>query len=278
MLLPPTPLRLQSSFVWKYRLGGLVLLAVGISAGAGYAAWQYNTIRELLDQARIWRMGEPALEVRVSGREKTSKGIFHGYELDVEYVDAREGRHKRTMKFDTLGGEVDQNAEPAVHYLKDDPDQYALSWAMDVTTSRWCSIGFMMLAGVGLIGGSFSFLGWRALRRLLDAQRCAARSDEVIVEITKVRPQKVHGKITANEIFFTGLTPDGREVKGDTTFPIKFEPLWADASQRRMVALVPPENLKRAVVPRGDFWPFEFTADEQAKVRAAIAARGQGPV
>ncbi len=273
MLLPPSPLRLLPSFVWKYRLGGLALLAVGIAAGTGYAVWQYHGIRALLEESRIWQQGESAPTVDVSGHVETSKAIFHEYKLDVEYTDARQVKHKHRLDFSTLGTEIDQKADPNVHYLKADPDQFALSWAVEAKTSRWCSIGFMMLAGVGLIGGSFSFLGWRAMRRLADAQRCAARSDEVIVEITKVRQTNVHGKVTANEIKFAGRMPDGREVTGETSFPIKFEPLWADGSRLRMVALVPPENLKRAVVLRSDFWPFLLTPEEQEKVRAGIAAR-----
>lgn len=254
----------------------MALLAIGIAAAVGYAVWQYDTVRDLTTQQRIWRTGVRARSVEVSGRVKTSRGIFHDYELEVEYEDEQQVRHKDTLKFDTLVGEVNQASEPVVHYLKDDPHQYALSWAMDVTASRWGSIGFLGLAGVGLVGGSFSFLGWRALRRLLDAQRCAQRSDEVIVQITKVKQHTAHGSVANNEIFFAGSTADGRPVTGDVMFSTKFEPLWADASGQRMVALVPPENLKRAVVLRSDFWPFDLNPDEQARVRAAIAARDPG--
>jgi hypothetical protein len=271
MLLPPCPLRLQTSFVWKNQLVGVLLLLIGIAASLGYAWWQYDAVRELIEQTGIWQAGVPAAWSEVKGEVTTNRFIFRGYDLDVTYLDAQGARHQGKLKFDTLGGAVDQKRDPVVHYLKDAPDRFALSWSMDVRTSRWVSVGFMALVGIGLVGGSFSYLGWLALRRLADARRCAARSDEVIVRITKVVPQMVQGRHTGNTIHFAGVTVDGREVAGKMVLAKKYEPLYADPSLQTMVALVPPENPKRAVVLRSDFHPFLLTTEEQAQVRAAIA-------
>jgi len=271
-LLPP-PLRLKSSFVWKNQLGGLALILIGLAAIVGFAWWQSASVQELVDQSRIWKTGKEAWSTEVKGKVTTNHFIFHEYDLDVTFTDANQTLHQSNLKFDTLFGEVDQAREPMVHYLENDPEHYALSWSMDVKISRWAAIVFMAVMGIGLIGGSFTYLGIAALRRLSDAKACASRPDEVIVRITQIVPTMVKGKHTANQYHYTGRTIDGREFSGKTLFPIKFEPLYTDGAKQTMLALIPQENVKRPVVPRGDFYPFDLTADEQARVRQTMAGR-----
>ncbi|MDE3085053.1 MAG: hypothetical protein KGJ37_07565, partial [Verrucomicrobiota bacterium] len=141
--------------------------------------------------------------------------------------------------------------------------------------SRWAAIVFMALV-IGLIAGLLIFSGGFVLRRLADACRCAARCDEVAVGVTKVVPQLVKGKHTANEYHFAGKLIDGREVSGKVSFEVKYGPLFADGGKKTMLALITQENVKRPVILRGDFYPLELTADEQAKVRQAIASRSAG--
>ncbi len=271
MVLPPCPLRLQSSFVWKNLLAGTIMLTIGVAAAVGYAWWQYDSVGELVDQTRVWRAGVPAPQTEVKGEVTTNRFVFRSYDLNVRFVDQKGALHEGKLTFDTLGGEVDQKRDPAVHYLENAPDRFALSWAMDVTTSRWVAVVFMAVVGVGLVGGSFGYIGWLCLRRLADARRCAARSDEVIVRITKVVAQMVHGRQAGTTYHFEGQTVDGRTVAGKAVMQKNQEPLFADAARQTIVALVPPENPKRAVVLRQDFHPFQLTADEQAQARAAIA-------
>ena len=274
MLLPPPPLRLSSSFVLKYGLGGLLLLLLGAAAATGYGWWQFGEVAGLIEQSRIWETGVPALTTSASGGFKTHKFLIHSYNFDVRYVDAGGAPHARKLKFDTLIGEVDRTRQPIVRHLKDDPDRFALSWAVEAKTSRWASILTLGLVGVGLIGGAFTILGLRALRRLADARRCASFSDEVIVRIDSMVPKTIKGRHTHNVFHFTGEMTDGRKVTGKEELPRKHDPLFADPDRRTMVALVDPDKLERPVVVRADFYPFDLTSEEQESVRAAIAARG----
>lgn len=273
MPLLPIPLRLKSSFVWKNRLGGLVLILAGIGAAVGFGWYERDAVNELIDQSRIWRNGVEASRTEVSGHVTSHDFVLNEYDLNVTFIDANLVQHENNVKFDTFIGKVDQERDPIVHYLANDPDHFALSWAMDVKTSRWAAIVFMVAIGVILIGGAFTLLGWLALRRLSDAKACAARPDEVLLRIAKIAPQIVKGKQTGNEYHFTGRTLDGREIAGKTAFALKYEPLFADGAKQTMLALVPQENVKRPLVLRGDFYPFDLTPDEQARVRAAIAGR-----
>ena len=273
MLLPSCPLRLKTSFVWRHQLGGAVLVLIGVSAAIGYAWWQYDAVADLLDQTRIWQTGVPGSRTEVDGKVTTNKFIFHTYDLTVKFLDANQAKHESKLEFDTLGFEVDQAKTPHVHYRPDDPARFALSWAVDAKAGRWLSFLFMGIVGVGLVGGSFTYLGVMSLRRLADARRCARRADEVLVRVTKLTQQIIKGRHTGNEFTYAGQTMDGRPVTGKAIFPVKQEPLFADAGRQTMVALVAQENLKRPVVLRGDFYPFDLTPEEQARVRAEIARR-----
>jgi hypothetical protein len=273
MTLLPTPLRLKSSFVWKTQLGGIALIMVGLVAVAGYAWWQYASVKELIDQSRIWREGTMALKTTVEGSVTSHSFILNDYDLDVTFLDENQVLHQGKLEFSTLISTIDRDREPEVRYGHDDPEKFALSWAMNAKISRWAAIAFMAVVGVGLVGGSFAYIGVMALRRLADARCCALRSNEVVVRITQIVPTKAKGRHVGNQYHFTGRMVDGREVSGKTVFPIKYEPLFADGAKQTMLVLIPQENVKRPVVVRGDFYPFDLTPDEQAKVRTSIAGR-----
>jgi hypothetical protein len=277
MLLPPPPLRLRSSYVLKYGLGGMLLLLLGAAAAAGYGWWQLGEVQNLLDESRIWESGVPALKTSVTGHSRSTRFIFHDHTLNVQYVDAGGVQRFHTLKFDTFGADIDRSHPPVARHLKDDPDRFALSWAVGAAFSRWAAIIVLGVVGVGLIGGAFTILGLRALRQLADARRCASFSDELIVRIESVVPKTIKGRHTHNLFHFTGQTADGRVVTGKVELPKKHEPLFADPDHRTMVALVDPDKLERPVVVRADFYPFELASEEQDSIRAAIAARGQSP-
>ncbi|HZP59475.1 MAG TPA: hypothetical protein VFB27_04050 [Opitutaceae bacterium] len=273
MPLLPTPLRLKSSFVWKSQLGGVVLILAGLGAAIGFGWWNSSSVKALLDQSRIWKEGVPAERTEVNGHVTSHDFVLNEYDLNVTFVDANQVSHDNNVKFDTFIGKVDQEKEPLVRYLPNDPDRFALSWAIEAKTSRWAAVAFMALVGIGLIGGAFLLLGWVALRRLGDARACVARPDEVVLRIKQIVPTMVKGKHTGNEYHFTGRTIDGREITGKTNFPIKFEPFYADNAKQTVLALIPRENIRRPFVLRGDFYPFELSLDEQTRVRTAVASR-----
>ena len=214
-----------------------------------------------------------ALETSVKGTVTSHSFILNDYDLEVTYLDANQISHQSKLEFETLISTIDRDSDPVVRYLHGDPEKFALSWAMNAKISRWAAMVFMAVVGVGLVGGSVVFFGMRALRRLSDARGCALRSNEVLVRVTQVVSTMVKGRHTGNEYRFTGRMVDGREVSGKTVFPVKYGPLFADAAKQTMLVLIPQENVKRPVVLRGDFHPFELTPDEQSKVRQAIASR-----
>jgi hypothetical protein len=272
VILPPRPLRLKPKFVWSCRLGGLGLVLAGIGAAIGYGWWQWSEIQALLEQRQIWETGVEAQDVRVEGHVTSHLIILHGYNLRVEFIDAVGVRHENKIEFSTLGVTVDQASPTVVHHLAGAPERFALSWAMDVTGGRWGAIIFMGVAGVGLIGGSFTFLGIKAWRRLADARRVANRSEEIVARVTKVVPQMYQGRHTGNEYHFTGECDGGRTVTGKETFAVKHTPLHLDPERLTILALVAPEKPDRAVAVRADFHPFQLRDEDRQVVQSAIAA------
>jgi hypothetical protein len=272
-ILPPRPLRLRPSFVWKYLLGGLALISLGVAIAIGSGWWQLDCAKELLDESRIWSEGIAAQQATMSGDVTTHKFIFHEYKLQISYVDATGMMHRANLKFDTLIGQIDDSQGPVVHYLKDSPDRFALSSAIDVSISRWASILFLAVTVVGLIGGSCILLGLRALWRLRDARRCATHSEEVIATITHFEAKVANGKHTRNIYHFSGKTADGRALKGKADFSSKESPLYA--AKQTILVLAPQDNPDRAVAVRSDFHPFVLNAEEAKRARAELSRRCQ---
>ncbi len=241
----------------------------------GYSWWQWFDAEELLDQSRIWKEGVPASAVEVQGRETTHKFVFHSYDLEVSYLDAKHSLHRGRVNFNSMT-EGDKTSTPIVHYLENDPEHFALSWAMELKSSRWAAIAFMTVLGAGLIGGAFAIGGMQAMRKFFDARCCVRRCDEIAVRITHIIEHIAKDEQTGTTYYFTGKTVEGQEVSGKVYFEVQHEPLFADGSKRTAVALISPENPKRPVVPRDDFYPFDLSSEEQARARAVIAGRSSG--
>ena len=270
MVLPPRPLRLQSSFVWKFQLGGLALLLGALAVAVAVVLWQAAAVRALLDQNGIWAAGQEAAGASAGGEVTTHLGILHSYTLHVKYLDGQGAEHAGVLEFDALFASVDRDKDPVVRFLADAPERFALSWAQDLGTSRWAAAGVWVLLGAGLIGGAIGAGGWFVLRRLGDARRCARQADEYVARITSVVPQYVKGRHSGNAYLFAAQTVDGRPITGKADFPLAHTPLFADREGTSMLVLAAQDCLQRPVAPRDDFFPFALTAEEQAAARAAL--------
>lgn len=271
MELPPRPLKLKTAFVWRNQIGGILLLLAAVGVAAGYFAVMADGLKALWRESAIWKAGVEVREVSVSGERKTSKFIFHSYKLTVDFIDVNGARHSERVEFDTLLGTVNEDKPAVVRHLRADPKQFVLSWSQDVKLSRWLWEGFLLVAGVGLIGGTLVFMGWTMLRRLSDARHCAESSEQVALRFTEIQPEFTKGKHTANVFHYAGRTIDGRELAGKFEFPIKHVPLFTDAAQEAAVALVAAGRADRLVVLRGDFYPFVLEDHEKAAWLAALA-------
>ena len=272
MHLPNRPFTVSSAFVWKNLLGGVFMLLAGIAMAIGFAYMQIGAVRQLFQQSEIWAKGMPAPRADVSGKVTSHDAILHDYKLDVEYTDARHVTHQEKLEFSTLFGTMKQNGAPKVRYLESDPSRFALSWAIESKTSRWNAIVFLLVVGVGLLGGACGLLGYQALVRVIDAKRCAQRSDELHLPITKVVAHHVNGRHRKNIFHFNLPLANGTQRACKVSFPVKYQPLVADAKNRSLMVLLSAHSPNRPCVPRSDFYPFLFSPADAAAVRSKIAA------
>lgn len=257
----------------KRLVGGALAVVGALAVSGAYGAWQWGSAQAILHDQALWARGAVA-EARVDGRETSRSFILNSYDLKVQYYDDAAQLHERELEFDLLFASVDQGRPTFVKYDRARPDDFVLSWAHESTTARWASFAFMMLAGVGLIGGSLAFLGASAIRNARAAQAAAARGVEVECVITSVEQQVVQGKVTDNLIYRfrlpEHLTPDGdREV----IIPAKEgSPILVDGATK-LVALVDPAAPKTFLVPRTDLSPLDVDAETRSLYQERAARR-----
>lgn len=276
--LPERPLSLKRGFVLRFGLGSAACLAGALAIAVFAGRWVWEEAEGIRRDDRIWETGTTAVDGSVEGQERSSHFVFYSYDLKVEYRDLKGQTHRHDSSFSSVWTEVDQHKEPVVRYDPNAPDQYALSWAIDLGGARWGSFGvscFGLLMIVGTLGG----LSWALSRQLADARRCASRSDEVLLEVVSVAPQIVNGTNTGAMIYkyrmsgsaavagaktdTGGVTVvDGGGVVGELVLAKGSAPLFTDDEQKTMLALVSPDAPGRPMVMRTDLHPFDLT-DEQ---------------
>jgi len=267
-ILPPRPLRLQSSFVLGCWLKALIFFAIGAAILAGITLWQGGEARAILRDGEVWEHGEVAADSNVSGKERSQNFIVNSYDLKVDYTDQQGGTHHAKLEFTLLFRSVDQHSEAEVRYDPRDPSKFALAWAVDRSGSRWLSVIFLW-GILALFGALMGWLGFLQVRNWLDARAAAADSDEVgaiLISVSEVRNQK--GKPTgARNYLFRVPLGSGREVQRTVQLKGAHSPLWTDGSRRQLVVLVAKTAPDRPIVVRSDLHPFAFSRDEAEAIR-----------
>src|ERR1700722_10458706 len=182
--LPPPPHRIRSSVFT--RAAFLVVLWAGMTALMG---WYLLTVlpqqvSELRREHALWDRGVPAVDGSYEGEVSTSRFVFSTFRLTVNYTDQNNLDHTGKVEFESLGGSLDDKAPGEVRYDPDHPDQFVLSKALDMSGSRWASVGFFGIVCTGIV----VLFGWLAMRTVGDVRRtmtCAQDGYGVEVEIVK---------------------------------------------------------------------------------------------
>jgi hypothetical protein len=275
---PPRPWQLASGYAVKRKIGGAVLMLVGLVAAVFYVHLTSGGLRQFLQERAVWtdpRSAEVPSSVR--GEVKTNRLIFHEYRFKVTYpVDAAGTPRTEPLEFDTLLAEVDQGVEPLVRFDPGQPRRFALNLAVLASTGRWGALAFMLLAGVLLVGGSIGFLGWAMYAGASRAERVAARGWPVVGTITKIEEQRSHGAKTGM-ILYTFRLPEGL---GGKTRSVGIRrkagtPLWIEDGVR-LVVCIDPDDPKAFVALRHDLFPMVFPPGTDELVRQRVAGLASG--
>jgi hypothetical protein len=277
LVLPERPLRVHPRFLRTSWILAAAFAVLGLAGLIGYPLWQLDEARTILEDQRIWATGVPASDASVEGRETSHNFFLYSYRLDVAYTD-REGReHQRALSFAALSS-VNQRAPVEVRYDPQDPERFALSWAVHKRGSRWASFAF--LGGMGVVLGLVFLFGARTvIRRIGDAQLVAAiGSEEVELALAAVVYLKQHGRSTGQVKYrYLVPLPSGGQATHEVIFNRKKQekPLFADPGETRVLALRSPKLPQRPVVLRNDLYPFQVPAGALDLVTARLARRAK---
>lgn len=271
-ILPERPLRLRTGFVLRYRLGAIACVAGAAAIGYFGGDWAVGDARKIAHQNELWETGAASTDVNVEGQERSNHFVFYSYDLKVDYRDAKGAIHRADATFDSLWTEVDQAKSPIVHYNPSAPDDFVLSWAIDLGGGRWGAFG-VAIFGIFMLTGTLGIVGWALNGQLKNARRCAERSDEVLLNVTSVSDQIVNGTNTGAKIYRYELKGVG-SGSGEVIMPKgAAPPLFADAEGTKIVALISPDSPTKPLIVRSDMHPFDFTAEEAAQIRERSEAQ-----
>lgn len=197
----------------------------------------------------LWSKGEAATQVVANGTKRTQKSIFYSYDISVRFADKAGLLHEGQVKFDTVFG-IPDRTKTEVRYDPTNPEDFVLSWAIDVKFSRWGHFAFVSAALV-LMSGFLCFLGWMLIREGVVAARYATASQELHLWILNVT-QSMNGNVVRKIYEFK--LPEGK--LGKCVFDGQHEPLFVDSQKQYLIALRASGERGHVLVLRNDFYPF----------------------
>jgi hypothetical protein len=278
--LPARPLQLKRGFVAKTLGTAVVLSVLSVSTAACMLFYGQREIRAGLEESRTWRNGEVAREASVEGQEQTHSilglvTIVYEYDLTVEYEDAQGEAHRAKVETTSFLQQADTASDPVVKYDPLAPERVAVSWFSTMWgPALWWALMAVMGPVVALGGVAFLRTSRRAVR---SARVCAARSDEVEVQVLEV--QKVPGRYGVDSKMWRvkyALPASPVRRGGKREVVLHGEPILV-AGGTKAVALVSPELPEHPTLPTRALHPFEVSPDELRAFEARLAADG-GPV
>lgn len=276
-LLPSRPYKIRAIFTIKYVVGAGIFGIGALLLAVFGARWLWtDEVGGVLRDERLWNTGLIASGGNVSGQERSNQFILYSYDLKAEYLDVFGKPHRGECSFSMLWTSLDTSIPTSIRYNPDRPDEFVLSWAVEHTGARWGAVGLFGF-GIAMFTFVLGALAYGLSRKLRDARRVAHQSDEFAIEIISRTEQIVNGTKTG-AVIYRCRRPDSAEGKGEFEAVLaKGElPLYADAAQTRLLALIPPDPPRNVWIVRGDLYPFEFPSEEVLRIRERIQSRGSG--
>jgi hypothetical protein len=278
-LLPPRPYRLRRWFVLRiYLIAVLGPLAALYGIGLNLQS-HLELRRQLRHELALQRTGAVA-PAQVDSSPRKRGLLIHDYRLHFRFADADGGGHDEVAVFSSLGSEADLGQPAQVYYDPLHPVDHVLSPALHVQRGRWgLSVTFVALAG--LLLALFGAVAGLELRDLRTARRCAASSDELVLEVVRTREPWIGIRGAAPLTYYFRVPRSGRRHQSDEQLVIfdtrKHTPLFADGkaagprpAQRQLVALQEPGG--RVLVLRDDLYPFALSKADRRLIQERISA------
>jgi hypothetical protein len=270
---PPGPYRLATRFV-VYRLLGLVLgivAALGCIGGYGYMTW--SSIVGIVHDDRVWSAGGREYPAKVEGRVTTRQFVLKSYELHVSYR-LPGGEHKKNLSFDTLFGGIETNADTTVRVLPGNPEEFALNAAVEASGKRWAAAAFLGAVGIFLLGGCCILLAYRVAKQWQRASRALSTGVPVVCALVSREHVMYRGRPTGTEIFkfkVPANAANGVETEGTYQFKTKGPGPLTLRNGTSVLAIVPPDAPKQAILLLRDYYPLALADAERMQAETAVA-------
>lgn len=270
-LLPSRPYKIRFIFIIKYLLGSgiFALAAIALALYSPYWIWT-DEIGQLKRDQHVWNTGLIASSGSVGGQERSNQFILYSYDLKVSYLDVFGQPHRGECSFSLFWTQLETNAPAAIRYNPDHPDEFVLSWEVEHMGARWGAVGLLAF-GMILITACLGGLAFGMSRKLRLVHRVSKQSDEILLDVLSRRDQIVNGTRTGS-VLYSLKRPDieGNAGHIEHIMPKGEFPLFADAAEQKIFALVSPDAPKGIWIVRRDFHPFDFTTEEIVNIRERI--------
>ncbi len=251
------PLRLRAGFLLRTLVWGPFLILLGLTSIIGGGYWQSLEAARIVRDTRLWETGADAIGSRVEGKVESRKFIFYTYNLTVRYSIPGGRRFEVPCRFDSVGFTVNQDKPSRVKYDPQRPDEFVLSWAHDVSMGRWLAVAVLGGTFVFLFGGGMILYGRRLMREAAVARACGRQAETILLDVRRVVNVTTNGRPTQNVFQLQGADPSGRPVAATLTLKHKRTPLYADTSQRQVVARWSEKFPKQPLALQDNYAPFK---------------------
>jgi len=273
---PMGPYGLATRFIVYRWLGilGSALAAVACIVGYGYMGWGY--VSAILHDHQVWNGGGPELPASVEGKVTTRQFVLKSYDLQVTYRVPDGGRRQKKLEVVTLFSGLNADGDLTVRLLPQDPDDYALSAAVEASGGRWAGAAFFGVVGILLLGGTCSFLTFTLSRQWMRATRAARTGVPVTCALLKRESILHQGRPTGSETFTFKVPPAAAGgVETEVTYQMKTA--GSDAltlgGGNSVLAIVPSEAPKDAILLLRNYYPLALSDSQRLQAEATVAGR-----
>lgn len=246
-----------------------LMLAVAVAAGVLPGPGKLSDLEALVAEGRVWRDGEPAVSAQVSGREVVGSPYPHSL-LEVTYETVAGERFARPLEVRSLFGSIDLSRPAEVRVARGDASAFALNLAVEASGPRW-ALALLVLIGRVVLGALALFQAVDFGRELYRVRRAAATGVAVFCPLLRREPLFLRGQPMGwDRLLLEVPTSAGGPVAVEYRFRTRRRAAITLDEGRLVLAVVPPEAPRHAIVVDQSFDPLGYSENQQRQFLSAF--------
>ena len=247
------PLQIRDE-VKKKRITGYLYYFGAIAIFGTCLFWSFIQLQKILDMDKAWQEGVVAEGSEVEGANYTSALVFQANKFRVKY-HVQGKLFIKQFEVSTLFKELDVLSTPIVKYLPEDPNSIGLS---SIAQGRnWIWLAWISIVAFGILFPlAVAWMGRFQSQEYLSVVRCSQRADLIAVPVIRTSTTRIEKKGHIVVYYLTLFDRQGRPFESNTVFREIESPLYADADEKQLLALVHPDFPQRPIFLRSDWYPY----------------------